>query len=304
VELRQLRYFIAVVEERNFSRAALRLRISQPPLSMQVMALEQELGTRLLDRDNRGAVPTSAGVVFYEEARAILGRVESAREKVRDSGNGETGTLAIGFVSIADYGILPTVLKQFRSDHPRVEVQLHELTTDAQQRELRGGRLHLGIALGPVEDPALSFRTLLREELVLAIPAGHRLLPRGDAGVDLRAFAQEDFIVPPRAVAPGLHDLILAACRDSGFFPRITQQARQMQTVVSLVAGGMGVALVPDSLRQLKRTGVRYRGLRGRRHLLDIGVLRLARGDSPAALNFLRILEAAAGLNRHRVRKA
>ena len=137
MELRQLRYFIAIAEEGNFSRAARRLHVSQPPLSTQIKSLEDELGVRLLERSNRGVSLTAAGSVFFEETRAVLARLEHARSKVRRADRGDIGMLSIGFVSIADYGILPPALKSFRTSFPLVEVQLHELTTDAQIRELR-----------------------------------------------------------------------------------------------------------------------------------------------------------------------
>ena len=290
MELRQLRYFIAVAEERSFSRAGERLHISQPPLSTQIMALERELGTRLFDRTNRGVSLTAAGSVFYEEMRAVLVRLEHGKTRARQAGQGHAGTLSIGFVSIADYGILPPALKEFRTRFPTVEVHLHELTTDLQIREMRAGRLDLGIALGPLQEPDLVFEPLLQEELVLATPTGHRVTkPKG--AVDLPAFCKENFIVPPRDVAPGLYDLIISRCFSSGFVPRITQHARQMQTVISLVAAGMGVALVPSSVQNLKRTGVHYQRLRGANANIEIGILRPPSIDSALQNNFMAMLK-------------
>ena len=273
MELRQLRYFVAIAEEGNFSRAAERLHLSQPPLSTQIKSLEDELGVRLLERTNRGVSLTAAGSVFYEETRAVLARLEHARDRTRRADRGDIGMLCVGFVSIADYGILPPALKHFRASFPLVEVQLHELTTDAQIRELRATRLDLGIALAPVDAPDLEFERLLREELVLAAPSGHPAV-RGSGAVDLRTLAKESFIIPPRDIAPGLYDLIISHCHAFGFAPRITQHARQMQTVVGLVSSGMGFALVPSSVRNLKRTGVQYRPLRGKAAVVEIGTLR------------------------------
>jgi DNA-binding transcriptional LysR family regulator len=290
MELRQLRYFIAVAEERSFSRAAKRLHISQPPLSTQIMALEEELGIRLFDRSNRGVSLTAAGTVFYEEMRAVLIRFENGKTRTREAGQGHVGMLSLGFVSIADYGILPPALKEFRSRFPAVEVQLHELTTDAQIREMRAGRLDLGIALGPIQEVDLVFEAIQHETLVLAAPAGHRLTKTKGA-LDLRAFSKEEFIVPPRDVAPGLYDLIISRCYSSGFVPRITQYARQMQTVISLVAAGMGVALVPSSVQNLKRAGVRYGRIRGASTGIEIGLLRSLSVSSPVLDNFMATLK-------------
>jgi len=292
VELRQLRYFAAIAEAGSFTRAALRLHVSQPPLSTQIRALEQELGTRLLARTNRGVTLTGAGAVFYEETRAVLARLDGARRKALQADRGDVGTLSVGFVSIADYGILPPALKGFRGQFPLVEVQLHELTTDAQIRELRASRLDLGLGLAPVEEPDLEFKRLLREELVLAAPSDHPAA-RGGA-VDLRSLSKASFIVPPRDVAPGLYDLTISRCRAAGFAPRIVQNARQMQTVIGLVSCGMGLALVPASVRNLKRTGVSYQHLRGRPALIELGILRRREPESALAGHFIRALHEAA----------
>lgn len=295
MELRQLRYFVAIAEEGNFSRAARRLYISQPPLSIQIKNLEEELGVQLLERSNRGVSLTPAGTVFFEETKAVLDRLDLAREKALMADRGEVGTLSVGFVSIADYGILPPALKQFRADFPNVQVQLHELTTDSQIVDLRAGRLDLGIGLAPVDEPDLEFEVMLREELVLAAPTGdwHPAL-RGQGAVSLSALARENFIIPPRDIAPGLYDLTISLCRAAGYSPLITQHARQMQTVIGLVSCGMGCALVPSSVRNLTRAGVQYRRLRGKPALVELGVLRLRGAQSPLQRHFLAAIRGAA----------
>jgi DNA-binding transcriptional LysR family regulator len=283
---------MAIADAGSFSRAAEILHVSQPPLSTQIKNLEQEVGTRLLARTNRGVSLTTSGQVFYAEIRAALARLESACNKALQAERGDVGLLAVGFVSIADYSILPPALKSFRAQFPLVEVQLHELTTDAQIRELRGARLDLGIGLAPVEEPDLEFKSVLREELILAAPVGHAAA-RGD-GVDLRTLSKASFIVPPRAIAPGLYDLTISRCRAAGFAPRIVQNARQMQTVIGLVSCAMGVALVPASVRNLKRTGVSYQRLRGRPALIELGVLRRRESDNALAQRFVGALREAA----------
>jgi DNA-binding transcriptional LysR family regulator len=292
MELRQLRYFVAIAEESSFSRAAQRLHVSQPPLSTQIKSLEVEIGTQLLVRTNRGVSLTASGQVFYEEVRAVLARLESARNKALQADGGDVGMLAVGFVSIADYGVLPPALKSFRAQFPLVEVQLHELTTDAQIRELRAGRLDLGLGLAPVEEPDLQFKAILSEALMLAVPSDHPAAPGGV--IDLRSVSKASFIVPPRDIAPGLYDLTISRCQSAGFVPRIVQNARQMQTVIGLVSCGMGLALVPSSVRNLKRTGVRYLRLSGRAARIELGILH--RRDSANALgeHFVGVLNAAA----------
>lgn len=295
MDIRQLRYFVAVAEEKNFSRAAERLHVSQPPLSTQVKALEGELGVELFRRSNRGVALTVAGQLFYDEVRIVLRRLEQARLKAQSAGRGDIGLLAVGFVSIVDYGVLPPTLKRFRAQFPGVEVELHEFTTDAQIKEIRAGRLDLGIGIGPVEEPDLAFEAIWREKLVLAAPAGHPLLRR-EGPVSLAALANESFVITPRDVAAGLHDLILETCREQGFTPRITQRARQMQTIISLVASGMGFALVPESVRNLQRSGVEYRSLRGVSARIALGILRPRDDANPPAEHFTAVLkDAAAG---------
>ena len=293
MELRQLRYFVAVAEAGNFSRAAERLYVSQPPLSTQIKSLERELGVRLLERSNRGVSLTAAGSVFFAETRALLARLEHAKSQALQAERGEAGVLSIGFVSIADYSILPPTLKSFRAQYPRVEVELHELTTDAQIRELRAARLDLGIGLAPVDEPDLEFEPVLRESLVLAAPS-EGPVSKGAGAIDLRTLAKTSFIIPPREIGPGLYDLIISHCRSFGFTPRITQEARQMQTVIGLVSAGMGVALVPSSVRNLKRTGVQYRPLRGKPALIESGLLRLRGHDGPLTARFAEVLREAA----------
>lgn len=297
MELRQLRYFAAIVEEGSLSRAATRLHISQPPLSIQLKALEADVGATLLTRSNRGVTPTPAGAVFYEEVRAILQRLDQASGRARQVQRGDVGVLSVGFVSIADYSVLPPALQQFRRRFPLAEVQLHELTTDAQIVELRAARLDLAIGLAPVEDSDIVFECLHREALVLAAPTNCPELPelanRQKEAINLRSLAKARFIVPPREIAPGLHDLIVSRCQNAGFRPRITQSARQMQTVIGLVSAEMGVALVPSSVQNLQRPGVQYRPIRGRAAQIEIGVLRLRGVTNPLADNFVETLHAA-----------
>lgn len=289
MELRQLRYFVTIAEQGSFSRAAERLHVSQPPLSTQIKALEDELGARLLLRSNRGVMLTAAGEAFHADARAILAQIDQAVARAQRTHRGEAGLLRIGFVSIADFGILPPTLKTFRIRFAQVDVQLHELTTDAQIRDLHAAELDLGIGLAPVDEPGLRFTSLLHEPLILAAPIDHPALQTPGA-VDLRTLAREPFIVPPRAIGPGLYDLTISLCRAAGFVPRITQHARQMQTVIGLVSSGMGVALVPASLQRLKRAGVEYRALLGPPASIELGVLQRAQTTDPLQENFVQVL--------------
>ncbi len=292
MDLRHLRYFIAIAEEGSFLRAATRLHISQPPLSSQVKDLENELGVKLFDRSSRGVALTAAGGTFYQEARAVLARLEHAKISVLRASRGDAGTLSVGFVSIADYGVLPPALKAFRARFPAVDVQLHELTTDAQIREIAAERLDLGIGLAPVDEPGLRFETIVREELVLAAPADHPMAASGEP-VDLRDLAAENFVLVPRDRAPGLYDLVISHCRACGFTPRIVQHAKQMQTVISLVASGFGFALVPSSIQNLQRTGVRYLRLQGKPPRIEVGLVYRRQSNDPVLKNFMASVKAA-----------
>ena len=261
MELRRLRYFVAVAEALHFGRAAARLHISQPPLSRQIQQLEHELGAMLFRRSKRRVELTDAGAYLLIEARRLLSDADALGERLRRAASGEVGYLALGFISAVDYSVLPGVLSAYRKAYPGVSLELRELTTDVQLRELRDGRIDAGMLLAPVDDAALATMPLSREPLVVALPAADPLA-RANRRVWLRALAARPFILSPRAVATGLHDMILGFCETAGFAPRVAQEAIQLQTIVSLVSAGLGVALVPASLRDLRRSGVVYRRLR------------------------------------------
>ncbi len=214
---------------------------------------------RLLERTQRRVQLTSAGQVFLAEARAILARVDRAADRARQAARGETGQLAVGFIGAASYSVLPLVLQAFRARFPQVDLALQELTTAQQLAALRDGRLQVGFVRPPVEDPRLAAETILREPLLVALPRAHRLA--GRAAVPLAALAREPFVLFPRPLGPGLYDQIMALCRQAGFAPRVTQEAQQMQTITRLVGAGIGVALVPGSVQNLRGFGVAYRPL-------------------------------------------
>jgi DNA-binding transcriptional LysR family regulator len=257
IDLRRLRYFVAVAETLHFGRAAARLHISQPPLSRQIQQLEQEIGTLLLLRSKRHVELTDAGAHLLVDARRMLVDAEQIGERTRRAALGAVGQLTLGFISAVDYSILPGVLRAYRDAYPGVTLDLRELTSDIQLRDLRALRIDAGMLLAPVEDARLMTLPLLREPLVAAMPATDPLARRGRR-VSLNALATRPFILFPRANAPGLHDMIVDFCRSAGFTPRVAQEAIQLQTIVSLVSAGLGVALVPASLMELRRSGVVY----------------------------------------------
>lgn len=295
-DFRRIRYFLAVADERSFMRAAARLHVSQPPLSVQIKALEEELGLRLFERTNRGVALTAAGEVYYERVRLVMDQLEQAKAAARRAARGEAGSLSVGFVSIADFSLLPSALKRFRDAWPGVELRLTEETTDVQVRDLKAERLDVGIGLAPQDDPALLFTHLLDESLVLALPEDlpGKLPAARLARPSLARFGDLPFVLFPRAMAPGLFDAVQGYCAAAGFAPRILQYARQMQTIVSIVSTGIGISLVPASLKQLKRPGVIYRVPREPSPRVGLGLMQRAGDSSPLVANFRRVAVAAA----------
>lgn len=294
MELRHLRYFVTLAEELHFGRAAERLHIAQPPLSQQIRQLETELGFELFHRTKRKVQLTEAGQVFLDEVQQIFKQLEQAIQVGRQTSRGEMGQLVVGFVSSAPYNILPTVLRAFRSSVPEVRLELHELTTNQQFRWLRESRIDVGFVRPPVEEDRLNFETIFQESLVVALPDTHELA--NQSNVCLRSLKNEPFILFPRLLAPGLYDLIISLCQQAGFSPNVTQEAIQMQTIVSLVAGGLGIAIVPESLQNLQRTGVVYKAVQEATLKTAIAIIWRQNDTSATVQKFLEIARLAVTL--------
>lgn len=260
-DLRHLRQFIAVAEHLHFGRAAAALHISQPPLTRSIQDLEARLGVRLLERTRRKVELTAAGAWYLEEARQVIGRLEHASRAVAEVAAGGAGTLRIGFVTIADYSVLPGLLSRFKSANAGVALALRELVTEAQLEALANGDLDLGFMLPPLPARDVVSIVVNREPLVVALPATHRLA-RERGPLSVRGLADDPFVMVPANLARGLSDVVLGLCARAGFAPRVAQEAVQMQTVVSLVSSGLGVTIVPASLLNLRRSGVVYRTVR------------------------------------------
>lgn len=289
MELRHLRYFIAVAEELHFGRAAERLHMAQPPLSQQIRQLEAELGFVLFHRTKRSVQLTEAGQVFLQNCRQLLTQLEQAVQTGRQTSRGEMGQLVIGFVGSTAYNVLPPVLNRFRQQFPAVALSLRELTTDQQLHWLREKRIDIGFLRPPIEDRSFNLTVILREPLVVALPEHHPLADEPD--VELRSLAQEPFILFPRPLAPGLYDQVISLCQTANFSPRVVQEAIQMQTIVSLVAADMGIAIVPISLENLQRTGVVYRALREPTPEAAIALVWRQNDNSPVVQRFLEVAQ-------------
>jgi len=256
MELRHLRYFVAVAEELHMGRAATRLHISQPPLSQQIAALESEIGTLLFIRRGRGLCLSAAGSAFLEYARETLAMSERAVAVAREVGRGETGRLSVGYVSSLTYTYLPAIIQRFRSAYPRVRLSLHEMSVADQVRSLHERSLHIGLLRGPLENAGLECDELVAEPFVLALPASHALTRYETVGV--AQLRDEAFIVHLGGVFYGQ---VLRLCRRAGFEPAIVQEVTQIHAAVGLVGAGVGVALVPVSARALKIDGVAFRAI-------------------------------------------
>lgn len=259
MELRHLRYFVAVAEELHFGRAAERLFMAQPPLSQQIRQLEEEIGTPLLARTNRRVQLTAAGAVFLDEARDILARAEQAVVMAQRASRGEAGWFGVGFVASAIYDVLPRILRRFREQFPDVELVLLELPGVEQWQALREKRIHVGFARLPEPEAGIVLEPVAHDTLMAALPAGHPLAQHAE--LRLSDLAAEPFILyPPQPESP-FGEYVLRLCTEAGFTPRVVQKTGEIQTAVSLVDAGIGVAIVPASTQNLRREGVVYRPL-------------------------------------------
>jgi DNA-binding transcriptional LysR family regulator len=299
MELRHLRYFVAVAEELHFGRAAARLHIAQPPLSRQIRDLEREIGTPLFDRGPRGVDLTHAGAAFLPEARLVLAQAERAQRTAQRAARGETGRLRVGFVEAATHsGILPDVLSFFRMHLPSIGLSLLEMDSSQQADALREGRIDLGVLSSPPLDAArwLQSELVYEERLVAAIPETHRLA--GKQRLALRDLATDAFILRPRSVDPASYDDILARCRAAQFSPAVAQEAAGWHTIIGLVSAGVGVAFVPESLAQLRRPGVVYLPVRDLTVSVSLTVVWKQGERSPVRERFVTTLRAVARARR------
>lgn len=255
MDLRHLRYFVVVAEEGNITRAAERLHIAQPPLSRQIQQLEEELGVPLLVRGSRPLTLTEAGQFFYAHARQLLSQTRELEAMTRRIGTIER-KLSIGFVGSTLYGMLPKVIRRFRSEQNTTELTLHEMTSMEQISALKEGKIDVGFGRIRHEDPNVRRIVLREERLVAALPSGHALTDRPVIG--LLDLVDDTLIVFPKAPRPSFADQILASFHDRGLEPKKVYEARELQVAIGLVAAGEGVAIVPASVQGLKREDVCY----------------------------------------------
>jgi DNA-binding transcriptional LysR family regulator len=300
MELRHLRYFIAVADEKHITRAAQKLGIQQPPLSLQIRALEDELGVQLFRRKPRGVELTDAGAAFLERARSILEQVERAAATTRRTARGEQGRVVVGFTSSAPFHpFVPRVIRTFREMSPLVSLVLEESGSSELVQGLHNEEIDAAFIRSPVADVVgLTVRPLLEEPMLVAVPSGHPLakgVNSKTAPLPLAALAKETFILYKRPGGPGLYDTIITACRGAGFSPRVGQEAPRIISTLNLVAAGLGVSVVPESLRRLQMDGVVYRRLEESATLSAPLILACRRGENAAAVQrFIDLVQTTA----------
>jgi DNA-binding transcriptional LysR family regulator len=289
-DFRQLRYFVAVAEELSFTRAALRLHLSQPPLSQQIQALERDLGANLLERTKRRVALTESGRVFLEQARAILAMADQARGQVAAVAAGHSGQLRLAYtVSVSFHPALPQALLRYRQLAPQVRLQMSEMYTEPQYAALLAGQIDVGFVRDQpthLQDARnLRLTVIDREPLLLALPADHPLANRQDIG--LTEVAGDSFVSQPRELASTLYDRLVTLAAKAGFKPKIGQHAQQINGLLALVAAGLGLALVPASMRAVRLPGVSYVLLDDPDAYLLLAVASRADDSSPVLQQFL-----------------
>ncbi|NAS98524.1 LysR family transcriptional regulator [Pseudomonas syringae pv. actinidifoliorum] len=291
MELRHLRYFIAVAEELHFGRAALALGISQPPLSQQIQALEQELGTRLFERTNRRVELSESGRLFLDEARLVLAQVDKATDVARRAQLGEIGELKIGFTSSAPFtSSIPQAIFAFRQAYPDVHLTLTEITSQEVAAGLEDRTIQVGIMRPLALPDSLVVFELLNEPLVAIMRADHPLAASTEDGIYMAALAAEPFVFFPRTYGSGIYAQVLSLARAAGFSPLITQEAGEVMTIIGLVAAGLGVTVLPASYRRMRIDSVVYRNVLDPGATSAVWLVQRKDEQSPMAKAFTELL--------------
>ena len=298
MELRHLRYFLALAEELSFTRAAERVGIAQPPFSQQIQALEHEIGVRLVDRTPRRVVLTEAGAVLAERVRSILSHIADAVTATQQVGRGMSGHVCVGFTESGCFHPAVTqTLLEFREAYPNLHVTLKESNSTNLVAMIREGTVDAAFIRPPFEgDDGVAHTPLLQEKMVAAVPKGHRLASR--KATTLADLSDEVFVFYHRRVRPGLTDVVIAACERSGFHPRLGQEAPQLTSTLNLVAAGLGVSIVPESLRHLRTNDIAYLRLTGEAPQAALGLASRVGERSAAVGNFMAVALSIAAKSR------
>ena len=268
---RALRQFIVVAEELHMGRAATRLHISQPPLSQAMMRLEESIGAKLFLRANRAIKLTEAGKVFLDEAHRLLAQEAQAIANTRQASAGLSGTIILGFIGSVSYGLLPDLIAKFRRNHSEIAFDLRELSSGDQLEALEANRIDLGIVRLPLANATnCDLKIIKRERMIAVLPRDHKLAAA--RSIRLKDLAQETFMMFPPNRVPSLYAKTVTACHAAGFSPRVALEAWQMPTMVSLVATGVGIALLPAQIREIPHGGVIYKEIKDPIEALDLEI--------------------------------
>jgi DNA-binding transcriptional LysR family regulator len=289
MELRQLRYFLAVSEESSFTRGADRVGVSQPPLSRQIANLELEIGTRLLDRDKHGVALTEAGRVFYSEVRRTLSSLDSAVKAAHRASMGQSGLLSIAFGGSAAYTFAPLLLRRFRELFPGIELSLHNVPMTSQFDALNDKRIDIAFLILPVSDERLATKVLLRDPLNVALPSGHPLCKHKK--VSLAVLEPYDFVAFPRIGGLGFYRKVMELCAKAGFIPKIVQEVAPMESVIGLVGAGVGISVVPSVAQKLRIIDVEYRPIQDRHAVVDFAMAWRRDDSSPVVRAFIDVVD-------------
>jgi DNA-binding transcriptional LysR family regulator len=286
MELRHLRYFVTLAEELHFGRAAQRLHIQQPPLSRQIQLLEAELGFPLFERSRRRVELTPAGNALLGRVRQVFEALDAAVHDARSASEGESGRLIVGYPSSLAYSGLTELLRAFRTRYPGVELSLRELSPGEQIDALKAGALDVGFVRSSLDDPALGAELVRREALMVVLPDDHPLVAQ--RSISLSALKHEPFVLFPRARGPAFFDQLMGLCHAAGFTPRIVQEAPQLD-IISMVAAGFGVSIMPSSMRNFRRPGLSFRAIVGAPQV-ELSIVWRHQNLSPALHKFLDLV--------------
>ena len=287
INTKQLQCFLAVASELNFSRAAARMHMTQPPLSRQIAQLEATMGVRLFERSPQAVTITASGRALVPEVQKVLTSLGELRGIARRADQGQIGRIRIGFVGSTIYTAVPALVGRYRRLYPEVSVDLQQLTVARQTGLLLSHDIDVGIIRQAISHPRLTTRRISREPFLAALPADHRFAAK--SSVPIKNLAGEAMVVFSREEAPAIHEQLLQMCQAAGFSPRIVQEAHPMSTVVGLVGAGTGVAIVPKSMEMLAFQNVTFRPLSGTRVTSDFFMVWRSEDTSPTIKNFLCI---------------
>ncbi|KAB7706689.1 LysR family transcriptional regulator [Bacillus aerolatus] len=290
MELRHLKYFVAVAEELHFGRAAQRLQMAQPPLSQQIKQLEAELSVLLFSRTKQRVELTKAGEAFLKRTYEILNRVHLACEEAKSIDRGESGQLILAFTGSIAFELLPLLLRSYQEKYPNINIVLRQMTTTEQMEALHESTIHVGLLNIPVESASVHVEMLREEPFIAALPKTHPLASETEP-IDVSRLANEHFIMTPRKAGQSYYDAVISLCQHAGFSPKKTQEAQELHTALSFVASGIGISLLPSSIQFVKNDEIVYLQLKKSFTTCKVGAAWNKKESSPVVHSFISFLK-------------